>query len=40
MMRNGVYFIAIGLLVAELSRILTYANWMSCDVTVWTQSGV
>ena len=39
MMKNGVYFIVITLLVAELFNILIYANWMTCD-TAWTQSGV
>ena len=38
-MKNGVYFIVITLLVAELFKILTYANWMTCDIA-WTQSGV
>ena len=38
MMKNGVYFIVIALLVAELFKILMYAN--SCDVTGWTQSGI
>jgi len=40
MMKNGVYFIVIALLVAELFRVLIYANWMTCDVTLVTQSGV
>ena len=31
MMKNGVYFIVIALLVAELVK-------MTCDVTVWTQN--
>jgi len=40
-MKNGVYFIAIALLVAELFKILIYANEMTCEfVTMWTQSGV
>ena len=32
MMKNGVYFILI-LLVAELFKILVYANKRTCDVT-------
>ena len=41
MMKNGVYFnIAIAFLIAELFRISIYANQMTCDVTLWTQSGV
>ena len=40
MMKNGVYFIVIALLVAELFKILLHANLMTCDVTVWTQTGV
>ena len=40
MVKNGVYFIVITLLVAELFKILIYANYMTCDVTGWTQSGV
>ena len=40
MIKNGVYFIVIALLVAELFKILIYANWKTCDVTGWTQSGV
>ena len=39
-MKSGVYFIVIALLVAELFKILIYANEMTCDVTGWTQSGV
>ena len=39
MMKNGVYFIVIALLVAELFKILIYANQMTCDVIFfWTQS--
>ena len=37
MIKNGVYFIVIALLVAELVKILVYANEMTCDVTLWTQ---
>ena len=33
MMKNGVYFIVIALLVAELFKILIYANQRTCDVT-------
>ena len=40
MIKNGVYFIVIPLLVAELFKILLYANKITCDVTFWTQSGV
>ena len=40
MVKNGVYFIVIALLVAELFKILIYANYITRDVTVWTQSGV
>ena len=39
-MKNGVYFIVIALLVAELFKILIYANYMTCDVTLWTQNDV
>ena len=40
MMKNDVYFIVIAILVAELFKILVYANWMTCDVTLWTQNNV
>ena len=40
MIKIGVYFIVIAVLVAELFKILIYANQMTCDVTTWTQSGV
>ena len=40
MMKNGVYFIAIALLIAELFKIFVYANKMTCDVTLWTQNDV
>ena len=33
MMKNGVSFIVVALLVAELFK-------MSCDVTLWTQNDV
>ena len=39
MMKNGVYFIVIALLVARLFKILIYANYMTCDVILWTKSG-
>ena len=40
MMMNGVYFIVIALLVAELFKILVYADQMTSDVTLWTQNNV
>ena len=40
MIKSGVYFIVITLLVAELFKILVYANEMTCDVTLWTQNDV
>ena len=40
MMKNGIHFIVMALLVAKLFKILVYANSMTCDVTLWTQSGV
>ena len=40
MIKNGVYLIAVALLVAELCKILIYANYMTCNVTMWTQSNV
>ena len=39
-MKSGVYFIVIALLVAELLKILIYANQITCDVTKGTQSGL
>ena len=39
-MKNGIYFIAIAFLVAELFKILIYANQMTCVVTMWTQNDV
>jgi len=39
-MKNGFYFIVIALLVAELFKILTSANWMTRDVILWPQSDV
>ena len=38
MMKNGVYFIRIAVLVAELFKIFIYANSITCDVTLWTQN--
>jgi len=38
-MKNGFCFVVMALLVAELLEILICANWMTCDVAVWTQSG-
>ena len=32
MIKYGVYFIVIPLLVADLFKILSYANYMTCDV--------
>ena len=40
MMKNGVYLIVIAFLVAELFKILVYANSRTCDVTRWTQNEV
>ena len=40
MMKNGVYFIVIALFVAELFKILIYANLITCDVILWTKRGV
>ena len=40
MMKNGVYFIVIALLVAKFFTILIYANQIACDVILWTQSDV
>ena len=34
MIKNGVYFIVIAFLVAELFKIWMYANYMICDVTM------
>ena len=34
-LKNGVYFIVIALLVAELFEIFICANWMSFDVTMF-----
>lgn len=40
MVKNGIYFIVMALLVAELFGSLICANWMTCDVTWWTQGSV
>ena len=40
MMTNGVYFIVIAFLFAELFKVLGYANEMTCDVTLRTQNDV
>ena len=40
MTKIGVYFIVIALLLAELFKILLHANNITCEVTVWTQSGL
>ena len=40
MMKDGVYFTVIALLVAELFKILIYANEMTNDVQPGTESGV
>ena len=39
-MKNGVYFIVIAFMFAELFKILGYVNWMTCDVMLWTQNDV
>ena len=40
MMKNGVYFIVVDLLVAELFKILINANQRTRDITMWTQNVV
>ena len=40
MMKNGIYFIVIGFLVAKLFKILIYANWMTGDITRQTQNDI
>ena len=40
LMKSGVCFIVIALVVAELFKILIYANYMTCCVTKWTQNDV
>ena len=39
-MKNGAHFSVIALLVAELFKILIYANYMTCGATMWTQNDV
>jgi len=39
-MKNGVYFVVMALLVAQLFGILMHSNWMTCGVIVWAQSDV
>ena len=40
LMKNGVCFVVIALVVAELFKILIYANQMTYCVTKWTQHDV
>ena len=40
MMKSGVFFTVIALLVSELFKILIYANEMTYDVLPGTESGV
>jgi len=40
MTKNGAHFIVTALPVAEPFKTPTHANQMTCDVNVWTQSGV
>ena len=40
MMKNGVYFIVIAFLVAELFKVFMYANKMPCDVILLTQNDI
>ena len=40
MMKNGIYFIVIAFLVAELFKVFIYANQMTCDVSMWTQNDI
>ena len=37
MMKNGIYYIVVALLVDKLFKILSYANIMTFNVTMWTQ---
>jgi len=39
-MKSGAYFTVIALLVAGLLGILICANWMTSDVTMWTQNDI
>ena len=40
MTKNGVYFIVIAFLVAELFKILIYEDYRGCDLTRRTQNDV
>jgi len=40
MMKNGVCFIVIALLVVELFKVLVCAGWMTGDITLWTRDDV
>jgi len=40
MMKNGVHFIMIAISAAKPFKIPTYANQMTRDIILWTQSGV
>jgi len=40
MVRSGVYFVVVALLVAGLFGVLVCAGWMTCGVAGWTQGGV
>ena len=40
MLKNGIYFIVMALLVSKLFKILIYANEMTCDISLWTQNDV
>ena len=40
MMKNGVYFTVIALLVAELFKIFIFPNEVTCDFQPGTESGV
>jgi len=39
-MGNGVCFVVMASLFAEIFGILVCAGWMACDVTLWTQNDV
>ena len=40
MTKNGIHFIVIVFMVAELFKILIYANWRPFDIKRWTQNEV
>ena len=40
MMKNGVFLIVIALVVAELFKILIYANLRNCDIPRMTRNDV